>query len=391
VFTGLRTGSVYRWVVTATDNVNNVVTATATVVVAQATKTYYFGSMRVAVRSTGGGLVWLHSDHLSSVSAATDQSGQVVSRQLFAPYGELRGEVGVMAGSWGWATHRQAEDTGLVFMRARWYSMYASRFVLPDPVPDGAGTGLNYARYDYAKGNPVRLNDPTGHDVGCAGRDAGACGYEQQMQTMGITTQFVDALTPSATATPEASPVTTSGAETTATAQPTPAAASPSSMSSKGWISPFGKDVGYKVTWDFDQSSRSLDAHDQKIHDGIDLVSINDSDKDVENSRAIYAVHDLTFEWKGDDSKTSEQGLLNMYYLDESGTKVWVQYTHVKVTNKDLLNATSGKTVIPRGTKIGYYGAFGSYGDFIHFHLTVKRGAAKEHRDNMQDPKVYLP
>jgi hypothetical protein len=49
VFTGLRTGSVYRWVVTATDNVNNVVTATATVVVvAQATKTRFATSAACA-------------------------------------------------------------------------------------------------------------------------------------------------------------------------------------------------------------------------------------------------------------------------------------------------------------------------------------------------------
>jgi hypothetical protein len=30
-------------------------------------------------------------------------------------------------------------------------------------------------RYAYANNNPVRYNDPSGHDVGCAGRDASEC------------------------------------------------------------------------------------------------------------------------------------------------------------------------------------------------------------------------
>ena len=57
---GLRAGHVYAWVVTATDNVNNTQTYTATVTAAHAVKTYYpsaalrasFGTTRVAVRSS---------------------------------------------------------------------------------------------------------------------------------------------------------------------------------------------------------------------------------------------------------------------------------------------------------------------------------------------------
>lgn len=112
-------------------------------------------------------IVWLHADHLSSVSAGTDETGAVVSRQLFAPYGEALGGDGMAGVPWGWATHRPAEGHGLVFMRARWYapgacperSRKAGRFVSADPIPDGAGTGIGHARYDYGRGNPMMNNE----------------------------------------------------------------------------------------------------------------------------------------------------------------------------------------------------------------------------------------
>jgi hypothetical protein len=34
-------------------------------------------------------------------------------------------------------------------------------------------------RYAYVNNNPLRYNDPNGHDVGCAGQDATVCYYEQ--------------------------------------------------------------------------------------------------------------------------------------------------------------------------------------------------------------------
>ena len=71
----------YEWQLVAWDHVNNAVTRTAMTAGVQATKTYYFGASRVAVREAGV-LSYLHSDQLSSVSASTDASGKVVGRQL---------------------------------------------------------------------------------------------------------------------------------------------------------------------------------------------------------------------------------------------------------------------------------------------------------------------
>jgi RHS repeat-associated protein len=158
---GLALGSVYVWEVKATDNVNNASVVTLTVASARATKTYCFGSSRVAVKDANV-LSYLHSDHLSSVSSSTDVNGKVVGVQLFAPYGEMRGSYEQVAGSWGWATHRKAETNGLTFMRARWYAANVGRFTQPDSIIPNPASPQAFNRYSHTRNNPIRYTDITG-------------------------------------------------------------------------------------------------------------------------------------------------------------------------------------------------------------------------------------
>ena len=162
----LAPGHVYRWRVTATDNVNNVAIANLDVASVATVKTYAFGSQRIAIRA-GEHIRWLHGDHLSSVNSMTDNTGAVVGRQLYAPYGELRAELGQVDGSWGWATHRKAESNGLTFMRARWYSAGIGRFVQADSMVPAPDQPQAFNRYAYAFNNPVGGNDPSGHCPAC--------------------------------------------------------------------------------------------------------------------------------------------------------------------------------------------------------------------------------
>ncbi len=55
---------------------------------------------------------YLHGDHLGSVSAATDQSGAVASRQEYTPWGEVRaGGIGETALNY---TGQRKDGTGLL-------------------------------------------------------------------------------------------------------------------------------------------------------------------------------------------------------------------------------------------------------------------------------------
>jgi len=271
---GLSGGHVYRWVVKATDSVNNVITATVDVVAVTVVKTYGLGGQRVAVRANGE-LRWLHGDHLSSVSAETDAGGNVVGRQLFGPYGEVRAEFGRIEGSWGWATHRKTEVHGLTFMRARWYWAGVGRFVQADSVAPNPKSTNSLNRYMYAEGNPIRYSDPSGHGLCDLWIVSWFCGPTPQWSAKDIPVTIY----PSATQTPAPTPLST------ATLQPTTApTATPTPMSSEGlaftrmpienprWTQ------GYGPTSFAKENASEFYGDTSGLHGGIDLAAAAGTD-----------------------------------------------------------------------------------------------------------------
>jgi hypothetical protein len=58
-------------------------------------KVYYYAgaqmmAMRVLTGTTGNTLYYLHSDHLGSTSVTTSDTGAVLARQYYTPYGSVR-------------------------------------------------------------------------------------------------------------------------------------------------------------------------------------------------------------------------------------------------------------------------------------------------------------
>ena len=108
-------------------------------VVYSVTKYYAFGAQRVAMRQchnngTCAGAMYLHGDHLGSVSLVTDSNGNVVSQARYTPYGELRWPaVSQMPTDFGY-TGQRADGFGLMDYNARFYSPHLGRFVSADTV-----------------------------------------------------------------------------------------------------------------------------------------------------------------------------------------------------------------------------------------------------------------
>src|SRR5262249_19880508 len=55
--------------------------------------------------------------------------------------------------------HRQDDESGLIYMRARYYEPGSGRFISEDPSQDG----LNW--FDYARNNPVSFADDSGKSI----------------------------------------------------------------------------------------------------------------------------------------------------------------------------------------------------------------------------------
>jgi RHS repeat-associated protein len=134
---------------------------------ARITKTYYSaGSQLIAMRvitspTAPGTLYFMHSDHLGSSSLTTDASGNVVARQLYDAWGNIRSG-GTMPTDIGY-TGQRLDATGLMFYHARYYSSAVGRFISADTLVPGASNPQNWNRYAYVTNNPLKYIDPTGH------------------------------------------------------------------------------------------------------------------------------------------------------------------------------------------------------------------------------------
>jgi RHS repeat-associated protein len=175
------------------------------------TRTHYVFHGQVIAQREGSTVIYLHGDHLGSISVATSATGAIVSKQEFTPWGAVRsGGIGQTTLNY---TGQRKDGTGLLYYGARYYDPGLARFVSADSVvpdspkltpltvdfhePDFANTLGDEAvllahkgffaadtmhtgprnpqtlnRYSYVGNNPLRTTDPTGH--GCAATTVGS-------------------------------------------------------------------------------------------------------------------------------------------------------------------------------------------------------------------------
>jgi len=104
--------------------------------------------MRTLSASTSA-LYYLTSDHLGSTSLTTDASGNLVARQMYLPYGQVRSTTGTLPTDKGF-TGQRLDATGLMYYGARYYSSVIGRFISADIVIPGAGNPQALNRYSYS-------------------------------------------------------------------------------------------------------------------------------------------------------------------------------------------------------------------------------------------------
>lgn len=102
-----------------------------------------------------------HYDQVGSTVALSDAAGAVTGRLEYTAYGVMSFTTGIVdtkfrfVGSYGVQTDL---GTGLLQMRARWYSPSLGRFLSEDPI--GFGGGMNW--HAYCGGDPLMRVDPEG-------------------------------------------------------------------------------------------------------------------------------------------------------------------------------------------------------------------------------------
>jgi len=108
--------------------------------------------------------LFYHSDHLGTVRLITDNSGAVVSRHDYEPFGvEIAPVVETANNTHRFTGHERDRATGYDYMHYRSYGSNIGRFMKPDNITGNPLNPQSWNLYSYVRGNPVNFNDPTGH------------------------------------------------------------------------------------------------------------------------------------------------------------------------------------------------------------------------------------
>ena len=132
----------------------------------EVTKYYYLGGKLVA-QSISGTLSYYHKDHLTGTNVMTDSSGNEDGTVEYYPYGVTRSSSGTIDTQKRFTGQHQSSATGLYYYNARWYDPDIGRFISADIIVPNPRNPQDLNRYGYARNNPLKYIDPSGHDIDC--------------------------------------------------------------------------------------------------------------------------------------------------------------------------------------------------------------------------------
>jgi RHS repeat-associated protein len=141
------------------------------------------GQVVAVVKQTGAttSVRYLHRDYQGSTTAVTNESGTVVERLSYEPFGKRRFPNGAtdanhtVVGSntnRGYTNHEHLDALGLIHMNGRVYNPLVARFMTADPGVPHPEDPQSFNRYSYTRNNPLAYDDPSGFDDAASGQGA---------------------------------------------------------------------------------------------------------------------------------------------------------------------------------------------------------------------------
>jgi RHS repeat-associated protein len=111
------------------------------------------------------------SDQVGSTTVTANADGTWNSEIRYSAFGEIRYSNGITQTNYRYTGQLAQAELGLDYYVARWYDPITAHFAQADTEAPKLGQSQTFDRYMYANDNPIRYNDPTGHDVGRGGNE----------------------------------------------------------------------------------------------------------------------------------------------------------------------------------------------------------------------------
>ncbi len=129
----------------------------------QAKKSYTLGLDRISQQETGvDPSFYLYDSPLRSVTGVADASGALVNTYEYDAFGETIAHTGDVDNVYTYNGEQNDPETGLIFLRYRYYDPHIGRFLTPDPVQGLLDSSQSLNPYSFVENNPINFIDPLG-------------------------------------------------------------------------------------------------------------------------------------------------------------------------------------------------------------------------------------
>jgi RHS repeat-associated protein len=125
-------------------------------------KYYYAGNQLIARRDVNG-VAYYHHDLKGSPRLATDASGNMANQYDYSAYGVPIFERETVANDISFHGARVDDESGLVYMNARYYDPTLAQFISSDSIVPNVTDPQSLNRYAYVQNDPINYSDPSGH------------------------------------------------------------------------------------------------------------------------------------------------------------------------------------------------------------------------------------
>ncbi|VHO02131.1 RHS repeat-associated core domain-containing protein [Candidatus Rhabdochlamydia sp. T3358] len=124
-------------------------------------KRYVYGFSRLLRQGVTDTQFFLYDHPGKSVSLLTDNNQKIIESYRYDAFG-VKNEKSALGNFYGYSGEEYDEETGLIYLRNRYYDPEIGRFISPDSVLGILGDPQTLNAYVYVRNNPVNYIDPSG-------------------------------------------------------------------------------------------------------------------------------------------------------------------------------------------------------------------------------------
>ena len=122
---------------------------------------YYYLYGQLVAQETQGEKRYYLTDNIGSISVVTDQNGGILQETEYQPFGSV-----TSGGDSRYTfTGKEKDSTGIMYFGARYYSPFLKQFTQADTIIQDVYDPQALNRYAYARNNPLKYTDPSGHFI----------------------------------------------------------------------------------------------------------------------------------------------------------------------------------------------------------------------------------